>query len=392
MKMFSSGLSQSQEPERALEELAQKVNRDLGGRSCDLALVFVAEGYENLEPQDLLKSFKEKIAARCLIACNANGVIGDNQEVEMRPAFSVLAMHLPGVKMAPFTFTADDIQYLKGGEDLVRYMDLYPTDKPKFIVLGDPVSADVTKLLHLFNEAYPGAPVAGGLASGIVLEADNWLCLDGAVQKEGAVGVALTGDIEFEVVVSQGCRPIGEPFIITKAEQNVLYELAGKPPIEVLKEIFSKLPAKDQKLAQHSLFVGLVRDERRSHFERGDFLIRNIVGADESSGALAVGEMLETGQTLQFQLRDAEASEQDLKMLLEKLCARGTAVQPEGALLVSCCGRGKSLFGVPDHDVKLIQSKRGPLPMTGFFANGEFGPVEKKNYVHGYTSSLTLIR
>jgi len=200
-------------------------------------------------------------------------------------------------------------------------------------------------------------------------------------------------DIEFEVIVSQGCRPIGEPFAITKAEQNILYELRGKPAFHVLTAVLEKLSPEDQRLAQHSLFAGLAMDELRTDFKRGDFLIRNILGIDPTTGALAVGAMLETGQTVQFQLRDASASEEDLKSFLTT-----GARKPEhegrstGGVLVSCCGRGKGLFGVADHDVRMIQSLRGPVPLTGFFANGEFGPVDRKNYIHGYTSSLTLIR
>ncbi len=389
-KLFSSVLAQEKDGAKAIEKAALKVNRDLGGKSCDLAILFVSEHYEDADMRTLAQKFKELVSPACLIGCNSSGVVGDKSEIEMEPAVSVLAMHLPGVTLHSFSLTPDEISGLKSGKDLVEALDLYPTDQPKFICLADPATCDVRELLRVFNEGYQGLPVIGGLASGGAVGLDNWLVLDGDIYLNGAVGVALVGDIKFDTIVSQGCRPIGEPLIITKAEQNILQELAGKPAIQVLSDLLGKLSTEDQNLAAHSLFVGVVMDERKESFERGDFLIRNIIGADQANGALAIGELLEVGQTLQFQLRDSETSREDLEALLEKSPPPAKS-KKEGAILVSCCGRGRGLFGEPDHDIQMIQSLRGPVPVAGFFANGEFGPIDKKNYVHGYTSSLTII-
>lgn len=391
-KIFSSGLSREKDGPIAVQALASKVTQDLNGLSCDLALFFVSEGYDQ-NAKHLSQLFREFVSPKFLIGCNASGVIGDKTEVEMEPAASVLAMHLPGVHVASFSIFEPQLRSFQSATDLVEYLDIYPTDRPKFILLGDPMSGDVTELLNLFNQGYREAPVIGGLASGMVTGSANWLTLNDEIYSNGVVGVALTGDIEFEVIVSQGCRPIGEPFAITRAEQNILYELRGRPALHVLTEVVAKLSSEDQHLAQHSLFVGLVMDESRTDFAKGDFLIRNVLGIDPRAGALIIGAILETGQTVQFQLRDAHASEQDLKNLLKKVESQAEHQKNSaGGILVSCCGRGKGLFGVGDHDVKMIQSMRGPVSLTGFFANGEFGPVDRKNYLHGYTSSLTLIR
>ncbi len=390
-KLFSSGLSRAKDPGKAIEELASKIHQDFQGKSCDLAVLFVSEGYEGLDAAKLAQDFKKLVSPTALIGCNSCGVIGDQNEIEMQPAISMLAMHLPSVKISPFSFSPVGLETMKSGKGLVEYLDLYPTDRPNFILLADPMSTDVNKLLSLFNESYQGSPVVGGLASGTVMNSPNWLLLGDDVFSEGAVGLALSGEIEFDIVVSQGCRPIGEPYTVTKADRNILYELAGKPALKVLTDLFLKLSVKDQRLAQNALFVGLAMDEGRLKLERGDFLIRNILATDEEVGALSIGEIIETGQTLQFQLRDAETSKEDLKVLLKKSSREGDAKKC-GALLVSCCGRGKGLYGETDHDVKMIQSLRGPLMLTGFFANGELGPIDRKNYIHGYTSSLTIIR
>jgi small ligand-binding sensory domain FIST len=316
-------------------------------------------------------------------------VISGRTEVEMEPAVSMLAMHLPGVRLFPFYVSGDDTASLKKGQDLLKTLDIYPNDRPKFLCLADPMTADVTRLLDAFNDGYRGLPVVGGLASGGVMGAANWLCLNGRVYRDGAVGVAMTGDIEFETVVSQGCRPIGKPFVMTRAEGNVLYELAGRPALAVIRELIEALSPKDRSLAEHSLSVGIAMDEKKMEFKRGDFLIRNIMGFDPDNGSLMIGAILKVGQTLQFQLRDAETSDEDLKHLL----ANGThADAPRGGILVSCCGRGRNFYGHPDHDAAAIQGMRGPLPLTGFFANGEIGPIGAKNYVHGYTSSLVILR
>ena len=156
------------------------------------------------------------------------------------------------------------------------------------------------------------------------------------------------------------------------------------------RDLLQSLPPKDKALSEHSLFVGLAMSEQKSDFKRGDFLIRNIMGFDPDSGALMVGATLRVGQTLQFQIRDAETSTEDLTHMLD-LSSKTENTSTRGGILVTCCGRGQHLYGELGHDARLIQSLRGPLPLTGFFANGEIGPVSQKNYIHGYTSSLVII-
>ncbi len=390
-KIFSSGLSTAADGLAGVQELAQKIRKDFKGASCDIAILFISEGYQQTPSPDLARAFYEAVRPRFFIGCNSSGVIGDGSEIEMEPGLSVMAMHLPGIRVTPFVIAPHELAILDTGAELVEILGLDPAARPKFISLGEPMSCDITKFLTLLNQGYPDAPVIGGLASGVVVGTDNWLILGKEIYPEGVVGLALEGAIEFENVVSQGCRPIGEPLIITKSEQNVVYELAGQPVLEVLGKVYEALSPDDQQLAKHSLFVGMVMDEKRHKLKRGDFLIRNIMGVDYDKNALVVGELLAPGQTFQFQLRDAKAAEEDLECLLQNLPAYN-ASQATGGILVSCCGRGKGLFKEADHDVRMIRKLHGPVPLTGFFANGEFGLINRKNYVHGYTSSLTLLR
>ncbi|MBI3289740.1 MAG: FIST C-terminal domain-containing protein [Elusimicrobia bacterium] len=389
-KRFAEGFSADKDWRKAAAEAARAARARLGHMPCDLALVFVAETWGDFDPSELSQILAKELSPLRTLACNASGVIAGRREVEMEPAVSILAMRLPGVRIQPFAISPAELSGFAGGEDLIAELDLYPNESPKFLLLGDPMSADPERAAALFNEAYPGAPVLGGMASGPVLHKPSWMLLGASVLRQGLAGVALMGPVDVQTVVAQGCRPIGEPLIVTKAEGNVLRELGGRSPLEVLRETLSHCSAEDQRLARSSLFAGLVMNERRSDFRRGDFVIRNLLGYDQESGSLVLGAHLRLGQTLQFQLRDARTSDQDFAALLGALPEADSS--PHGALLFSCCGRGKGLYGEPDHDATLVQSLRGPMPLAGFFANGEFGPVGGRNFVHGYTSSLVLIK
>ena len=389
-KIFAEGFSEDKDWRKAADAAARAARTRLGPGPCDLALVFASETWNDFDPAELSAILAKRLAPLRTLGCNASGVIAGRKEVEMTPGHSILAMRLPGVRVQPFSFTQAELAKFEGGAALVAALDLYPNEKPKFLLLGDPMSADPERATALFNEGYPGAPLVGGMASGPILHKAAWMLLGSQVLRQGFAGVALVGPVDIQTIVAQGCRPIGEPLIVTKAEGNVLHELGGRNPLEVLRETLSKCSPEDQRLARSALFAGLVMNESRSGFRRGDFVIRNLLGFDQKSGSLVLGTNLRRGQTLQFQLRDAATSDQDFSMLLGSLPE--TSSEPRGALLFSCCGRGKGLYGESDHDATLVQSLRGPVPMAGFFANGEFGPVGGRNFVHGYTSSLVLFK
>ena len=236
--------------------------------------------------------------------------------------------------------------------------------------------------------AFPGSVKIGGLASGGSQPGANALFLGDEVHRAGMVGLAFSGDVMIDTVVAQGCRPIGVPMQITECQQNVLIGVDGRTPFEALKEIFVELSDRDKQLAQTSLFLGIVMDGMNESPQQGDFLIRNIVGVDGKRGVLAIGEMLKEGQIVQFHLRDADTSAQDLDAVLERYLDTHATHGDAGALLFSCLGRGSYLYGRADHDTDMFRDKLGPMPLTGFFCNGEIGQVGGSTYLHGYTSSF----
>jgi len=230
--------------------------------------------------------------------------------------------------------------------------------------------------------------VVGGMASSATQPGENRLFLGPRTHSTGAAAVLLRGDVRLKTVVSQGCRPIGRPLVVTKAERNVLIELGGKRALLQLKEIFDSLPTREQQLVQRGLHVGRVVNEYREQFELGDFLIRNVIGIDPNEGTIAIGDFFRPGQTVQFHIRDHETADDDLRQHLAAASQAGPT--PAGALLFTCNGRGARLFGKPHHDATCVREAWGNIPLAGFFAAGEIGPVGNQNYMHGFTASLAV--
>jgi len=295
---------------------------------------------------------------------------------------------LPGVTLTPFHVS---FRHSGDGVEVAGWPDHLPPDPtPAFVLLAEPFSTPGTEFLAFLEDRCPGAPAVGGMASGGRAPGENRLLLDGTVFDEGVVGVALAGDVRVVTVVSQGCRPIGERFLITKAEGNILYELGGRPAFTCLQEMYAALPSEEQEMARRGLHLGVTINEAKTQFDRGDFLVRGLMGVDQAEGSLAIGDIVKEGQTVQFHLRDRETASEDFNCLLDAQKRQMGDLRPEGALLFSCNGRGRRLFGRPHHDVTAVRAHLGDVPVSGFFAQGEIGPVGGENFLHGFTASVAI--
>ena len=389
---FTSGISDAVNAEAAADAACQQVAEQLAGASCDLAYVFASTIYKT-DWATLLARIVERLHVKVLIGCSGSGIIGGGQELEWVPAISVVGAHLPQVQLFPFVVSPDELELSAPGGFWIDKIGASPEAKPVFILLADPYTCHPPKLLTELNTTYRMRPIVGGLVSGGNEPGEHFLFMDTTVYREGAVGVAMTGNITMDTVISQGCRPIGRPYVITRAEENMVLQLGGKQALAILHEVLSELAPADRDLAQRgSIFIGLVINEMRTAFGAGDFLIRNIVGIDPNVGAIAITDQVQVGQTLQFHLRDPSTSRQELRRLLQQIDHAPDLSPPAGCLLFNCTGRGKSLYGVAHHDVKTIQTVSGKVPIGGFFCNGEIGPVGGINFLHGYTASLGLFR
>ena len=390
---WSSSISMSLSLDEAVAECASKLADELDGASPDLVVAFVSS-HHDASYRDLPSLLAERLPGGLLLGCSGGGVIGDGREVEQAPGFALAAVNLPDVRLTPFR--VEDAALPDGDappdawQDLVGLPDA--AEDPDFLLLVDPFSLRGDHLLEGLDYAFPRSVKIGGLASGAHYPGGNARYLGNDVYGSGAVGVAVQGDVVVDTVVAQGCRPIGSPMTVTGCQRNALLELDGRPPFEVLRELFETLSDEDRQLAQNSLFLGVVMDELLDSPKLGDYLIRNIIGIDPRRGALSIGDVLKDGQLVQFHLRDAATSAHDLEAMLDKYAGNVPASAESGALLFSCLGRGRMLYGAPDHDTDMFHRKVGRIPLTGFFCNGEIGPVGGSTFLHGYTSSFGIFR
>jgi small ligand-binding sensory domain FIST len=407
---WANALSTRPSLEAAIAEVVDQARESLQA-PADLGLVFISSAYTS-EYSRLMPLLRERLQIPALIGCSGGGIVGidrhgEAQEIEGEPALSLTLMHLPNVGVHAFHITADDLPDIDSRPDAwVELIGVSPQAQPQFILLSDPFSAKINELLEGLDFAYPGAIKVGGLASAGLMGVRTGLFCNYHLHREGTVGVALTGDIVLETVVAQGCRPIGQVYQVAKGERNIVLELTeddsmapmisnqpGKAALEVLRQLIQDLSETDRELAQNnSLFVGIARDEFKQQLGRGDFLIRNLLGVDPRVGALAIGDRVRPGQRIQFHLRDAQASAEDLELLLQNYQDNSSNPSAVGALMFSCLGRGERLYGEPNFDSRLFHRYLKNIPIGGFFCNGEIGPVSGSTFLHGYTSVFGICR
>jgi len=383
----ASALSTHSKWELALDEAIEAAQNSLGG-AADLGLIFFSQ-HHAAAADKIAAAATKRLAPATLIGCTGESIAGSGQEIEEEPALSLWLARWPNVRLTSMHLRFERTP--EGGvlegwpESLVA--DWVPGDF--LIVLGEPFMFPADYLLERLNEDRAGVPVIGGMASGAASPGENRLLLGDKTFAEGAVAIHVSGQVRLKTVVSQGCRPIGRPFVVTKAERNIVYQLGGKPALVQLREIFDTLPTSEQRLVQTALHIGRVVSEYKDHFEHGDFLVRNVVGIDANTGAIAIGDYLRPGQTVQFHIRDEEAADAELKQLLAAAKKENSAA-PVGSLLFTCNGRGTRMFSEPHHDAGAVAAAFGDIPLAGFFAQGELGPIGKQNFVHGFTASVGL--
>ncbi len=388
---WASTLSRRADAASAFDDAAAAMDEQLGGGAPDLLLAFVSPHHAG-DAESIAARARRRFPGVLLAGCTTAGVIGGAREAEEGPALSLTAGVLPGVALSGFQVATTSMP-AAGGESRawLALAGAAPGTRPSFLLLCDPFTIDAGELVAGLELAYPGAPKFGGLASGGGRPGDNRLLLGANVYRNGAVGIALSGNLAVDTIIAQGCRPIGKPMLVTRCSGGLLQQLDGRPPLQVLTELHASLSRRDRDLLRHSLFLGLDMRESRVEYDPGELLVRNILGADRESGALAVGAEIRPMQVVQFVLRDARSAEEDLHRMLDRH-RRSDVAPPAGALLFSCVGRGAGLFGRPDHDTEIFEESLGPAPLGGFFCNGEIGPVGGATFLHGYTSAFALFR
>lgn len=371
----------------ALDGLIERLADGLNGARPDLLVVYFTPHHVH-DAALIRERLLEKLDPRVLMGCPALGVIGEAVEVEAGAGLSLWGASWPGAELTPF--------HLSMGDADVPEVTGWPESLPEgagLMVLADPYTTPPDDLLNGLHERYPGSQVVGGMASGSTGPGAASIISREGVHDEGALVVAISGSVRMDTVVSQGCRPVGSHLVITGADRNAILTLGGKPAMAALQAVAADVTPEDQELMRTSLHVGRVVDERKSHFEQGDFLVRNVLGVDPESKGLLISDLVRAGQTIQFMVRDGQAAGEELGALLDReATASATLGTPLGSMLFSCNGRGSRLFGKPHHDIGHVHAALGDVPTAGFFAAGEIGPVGGQPFLHGFTASIALFR
>jgi small ligand-binding sensory domain FIST len=391
---FAAALSVDPDAQRAESQVLLRIREQLDGAQPDLCAVFVSHHYGGAI-EELGRRLKLATGAKVVVGCTGESIIGGDREVEDEPALSLWCAALPGTQLRPFEVQAQ----LSAERELsfTALPDIRERAQASILILGDPYSFPMDEYLERLNEAFPGVPAVGGMASGGMGPGQNLLITDRGLFAGGAVGVVLEGGVEVRSVVSQGCRPVGQPWVVTASDEHFVQKLGGKPALEVLMETVRGLDDADRHLFQRQPFVGIAIDVNKSKFERGDFLVRNIRGLSEEAKAIAVTDVLRRGQTVQFLVRDAASATEDLTQLMASQgggeLGSDSASNSAGALLFSCNGRGTRMFSSANHDIGCVRGGLNKsIPVAGFFAMGEVGPVGGRNFLHGYTASVAVFR
>jgi small ligand-binding sensory domain FIST len=384
---WSSAFSARSDTLAAAGEAAAALSRDLAGARADLVVCFF-DGAHLAGVSELAQTLRHVLAPGCLIGASAHGIISSEHEVESSPALTVIAASLPGVEVRPFVMV--NAAWIAALDDPQEFARCTPNMEAAelVMVLADPFTFDIERCLTSFNRHAAGTRVVGGMASAGVRPGSNALLLNDWIAHEGGVGLALKGALRVDVVVSQGCRPVGPALQVTRAEGNIVFELDGQPAVDRAEEVLRALPEQEQELLRNGLYVG--RPARRGASGQGDYLIRNLLGADRNRGALAVADVMAEKEQIRLHVRDAGTAAEDLEMLLspQEFDSRAAA-----ALLFACNGRGRGLFGTADRDISTLQSALGgSVPIGGMFCAGEIGPVGDRNLLHGHTASIAIVR
>jgi small ligand-binding sensory domain FIST len=391
------GLSESFDAVEAFSEASRDAARRLDA-PCDLCILFAGAPHLG-HGKWILSTVHEQLEPRHLIGCGAGGVVGAGREIEEGPAAVVWAASMPGAGVSTHHFEVEqDDQGFRvlGLESLsaegstgdpVSAQAESSGRSDCMVVLADPYSFATESLLDRLNALRPSMPVLGGLASASAVGSAS-LFRNGDVLRGGAVACSLSG-VSILPCVSQGAAPVGPEMTITAAHDNVIEELASKPAIERLREALGALDPREQQLAASGLMLGIVIDENKPEYERGDFLVRPIIAADGEAGTIALGERIRVGQTVRMHIRDGASADADLRAALGAQARVLGSAQAAGALLFTCNGRGSHMFEVPDHDAMAIEDALG-VPAGGFFCAGEIGPVGGRNFLHGFTATMAL--
>ncbi len=357
-------------------------------RGPDLLLMFASTAYSNHYPE-LVREAYYGAQAGCLVGCSARGVLAGDDSREAEPGISLLALWLPGAELVPVRLHQEMQDTLVDPMLWFDLHDLHPDDVEGWMVFAEPYRMDVHETVKNLRARYPDTPMVGALASTTRNDRQMWIFIDDHVYDEGGVALAIKGPYRMEVIVAQGGEPVGQAWTITGVDRNRITTISNRPALEVLKETIATLGGKQGD--DPPVLIGFPMNEYQDTFQRGDFVVRGMLGVDEQSGSLLVGSIPRVGQTVQFHLRDPHAATEEAAWILGNLAAQFDRENLVAGLVCTCKGRGKAMFGSEDHDAVAIRDAFPRLPVAGMFSFGEIGPIKGVPALNGFAMSFAVI-
>ncbi len=359
-----------------------------------VSCIFLFVSGDNLgDSSDAIQSALDELAPNIpIFGCSAESVVGRGREIEGQTAASILL--IGELSRPPKIFTMECMRTPDGPTVLGLTDEIIERARQcnGMLVAACPLTFSVDMLIETL-EPERGAnvvPILGGYCSSQNWENISLLFCDNKVLNRGAIGMVLPPELHWQTIVSQGCRPIGDPMIITSLDGNTILGLGGKPALSMLRDMFQKLPSHERDMAIDALLIGRAITEYSDTFSHGDFLIRNVQGVDTDVDGIQVTDRFQVGQTIRFHVRDAQGADADLMNLLSRVSKGG--IDNKAGLLFSCNGRGHRMFSQPNHDALAIDRYFPGLPLAGIFAAGEFAPLANRNLTHGFTAVAAFLR
>jgi len=388
---YAAAVCQSPDVSQAVTQCCMLVNQRYAQTAPDLVpdlvIAFVA-GYQPEDFQHAMMRIGELTNGRTVLGVTCQSLVAGNQELENTQGISLWSACWPAAEVTPMFL---ELQSEQGQANFSGLPQDGWEDDSVLLMLTEAYSFPADGLLEHVNSHHPGVEIFGGVSDAGFKPSYARLMLDGNVYDRGAVAVRISG-VPVSTVVSQGCRPIGESFIVTDAQRNVIGTLGGQPALEAIKKIYATLPTQDQARVERGLHLGIAMTELKDKFQYGDFLIRNVIAIDEETKTITIGDYIRKGRTVQFHIRDQVSASIELRSMLESATQKETTPPPAAALIFTCNGRGSNLFEQPHHDAALLKEFAGDVPTAGFFAAGEFGYVGRSNFLHGFTASIALFQ
>jgi len=381
-----AGLSEDPDAVQAAAAAARAAMEAGGLMRADWALVFATMPHR-AHFADLLGEVQRLTGAGALSGCSGAGVVAGDHEVEGSPAVAVLAARSDRITADAHLEPAGDDQGRAGADTLGRRAG---QGAGIMVAFPDPFAIRLDAMLEALEKTAPGLPAVGAAAAGGKPPAGTFQFCGRNVATGSLAALRLGGDLKHAVGVTQGCQPLGPLCRVTRAHDNVVLELDGRPALEVLR---GRLPAglgdSLARLGGH-LFIGLPPDRSQATIEPGEYLVRPLFAVDPARGALLLGDEVRDGQPLAIVLRDAGAARDDLKAMLGRLAAGDDAAAWAFGLYFNCAGRGAALYGLPGVDSAYIGRQFPGLPIAGVFGNAEIAPLRGRNCLFTYAGVLTL--